>query len=273
MFPLNNFFVKNFFLKTTHHWKLLLKDRAFKLSLLAGVFVFAFGNYINYVASVLKDSSYYEPAGDLILDKIPTYDLEFLFTYGIYFIVFLTVLYPLFFKPEDSPFMLKTYGLLFLVRAAFISMTQIGPPAGFLYANGIEIATGPLRELMFQNDLFFSGHTAVPFMSFLLLKDTKFRWFMFFGSLVMGATVLLMHVHYSIDVFAAFFITYGIYAFSDTIFNKLNVRFRRRVKMYGWDSWRKRLNTLREKRIRRRRFLEGDDVLGLTDEIEAEGQI
>ena len=31
------------------------------------------------------------------------------------------------------------------------------------------------------------------------------------SSIILGITVLLMHVHYSIDVFSAYFIVYGIY--------------------------------------------------------------
>jgi hypothetical protein len=34
-----------------------------------------------------------------------------------------------------------------------------------------------------------------------------------------------MHVHYSIDVFSAFFITYGVYALSLRLFGNLTARF------------------------------------------------
>jgi len=48
---------------------------------------------------------------------------------------------------------------------------------------------------------------------------------------VMAATVLLMHVHYSIDVFSAFFITYGIYKIGQRLVAKFDsMAFRRTAK-------------------------------------------
>ena len=64
---------------------------------------------------------------------------------------------------------------------------------------------------------------------------------MLIGSLIMGVTVLLMHVHYSIDVFSAFFISYGVYTFSNMIFNQLNVRFKKILEKYGWKRFKEQL--------------------------------
>lgn len=239
--------ISEYFAKFVHHWKVLLKDRTYVWSLFAGVLVFFASYFINDWASIYKDSAEYAAVGDLILDRIPTYNLEFIFVFGLYFLVTMIFLYTVFIRSEKLPFVMKTYGILIIVRACFILMTQVGPPVGYFY-DGVVAFDGLFSEWMYKNDLFFSGHTAIPFLAFLLFNDTKFRWFFFTGSIVMGVTVLLMHVHYSIDVFAAFFITHGIYAFSDAIFNKLNLRFKRRIKLYGWDAFRKRLDTLRDKR-------------------------
>jgi hypothetical protein len=38
------------------------------------------------------------------------------------------------------------------------------------------------------------------------------------ASIVLAITVLLMHVHYSIDVASAYFITYGVYKVGDQLF-------------------------------------------------------
>ncbi|MBD3330076.1 hypothetical protein GF354_00940 [Candidatus Peregrinibacteria bacterium] len=240
--------LRNFFARFWHHWKILLKDKAYRISLLIGALVLSVSYFVTLTVSSYNDTSSYLSVGDAILDKLPTYNLEFLFIWGISFIVLWGMLYIVFYKPEILPFTLKTLGVLFLVRSGFIVLTHVGPPAGFYYDNLVSVDYNPLNSLVFRNDLFFSGHTSLPFMLFLLLKDTKFKWFMLASSLLMGATVLLMHVHYSIDVFAAFFITYGIYALSNKIFNNLNIRFRRRIKRYGWNAFQKRFNKYREKR-------------------------
>ncbi len=74
----------------------------------------------------------------------------------------------------------------------------------------------------FKNDLFFSGHTAVPFLGFLLFKNRKVKYTFLGASIIMAITVLLMHVHYSIDVFSAFFITYGTFKIGEWLFKKMD---------------------------------------------------
>lgn len=242
--------VKEYFSKLVHHWKVLLKDRAYFVSLLVGIVVIFAALFLNILVSAYKDGVSYAPVGDLLLENLPTYNLEFLFTWGFYIIIALICAYPLFKKPEVAPFTLKTFGILLIVRSAFIMLTHVGPPEGFFYdaqimGSGFIESTAVFR---FKNDLFFSGHTSTPFLAFLLYNKTRFKWAMLFASFLMGATVLLMHVHYSIDVFAAFFIAYGVYAFSDKVFNNLNLRFKKKIRIHGWKALQERLRGMRERR-------------------------
>lgn len=242
--------VKEFFSKLVHHWKVLLKDRAYVISLLMGFAVLFGAVVVNEFASTFKDASTYAPVGDLLLDGLPTYNLEFLFTWGFYGVLLAIIFYPLIFKPEIAPFVLKTFGILLLARSAFMILTNFGPPEGFFYNQEILI-NGAIESssiFRYRNDLFFSGHTSTPFLAFLLFKNTKFKWFMLLASFVMAATVLLMHVHYSIDVFAAYFIAYGVYAFSDKVFNNLNLRFKNKIRIHGWKAFQERIIKLRERR-------------------------
>jgi membrane-associated phospholipid phosphatase len=184
----------------------------------------------------------YVSVGDLILDKLPTYNLSLLFDFGIFWMPILVFVYAVFAEPEVAPFALKTYGLLYLVRVCFMVLTHVGPPVGFFYQDLFVSGSDPLKVLTFRNDLFFSGHTAIPFLAYFLFKKYRIgRIIMLLMSLLMGLTVLLMHVHYSIDVFAAFFITYGVYSLSNEIFNKLNVRFKRILDLHGWASFQKKM--------------------------------
>jgi hypothetical protein len=228
-------------------WKFLLSDLTYRISLLIGILVFVSSYALTVYVSFRNDILTYTPVGDLFLDLFPTYNLEFLFTYGIYFLVFINFIYVFIFKPESAPFVFKTFGLLFIFRSAFVGLTHFGPPSGFFYQNGIDFESNPFKKLIFKNDLFFSGHTAIPFMSFLIFKDSLFRWLQLVGSIIMGITVLLMHVHYSIDVFSAFFITYGIYSISDKLFNNLNLRFTNKLKLLDLPDLSKIFNSHRKK--------------------------
>ena len=106
-------------------------------------------------------------------------------------------------------------------------------PENFLTHAGPNPENSLLISFFYKNDLFFSAHTGIPFLAFLLFnKDNKWiSYFFLISSFIMALTVLFMHVHYSIDVFAAYFITYSIYKVTDSIFNKLNFRFRVRIRL------------------------------------------
>jgi hypothetical protein len=86
-----------------------------------------------------------------------------------------------------------------------------------LSAQALPVEGDPLfnavgRFFTFRHDLFFSCHTAVPFLGFLLFRDRWARAVSLSLSLLLAAAVLLARQHYSIDVFGAYFITYALYS-------------------------------------------------------------
>jgi len=244
--------IKEYFLKTWHHWKVLFRTDDYRSSLFEGIIVLGLAIFITIITAVFNDKVQYVSVGDLILDKLPTYNLSLLFDFGIYWLPILVFVYAVLAEPEVLPFALKTYGLLYLVRVCFMVLTHVGPPIGFFYQDLLVSGADPIKTLTFRNDLFFSGHTAVPFLGyFLFRKYNLVRLIMLVTALLMGLTVLMMHVHYSIDVFAAFFITYGVYALSNEIFNKLNVKFKRILDLHGWSSFQKRLYKNKKSNIKK----------------------
>jgi hypothetical protein len=87
-----------------------------------------------------------------------------------------------------------------------------------------------LNKLLFGADSFFSGHTGMPFLGALVFWDDKLvRWVYILASIFFAIVVLLGHLHYSIDVFSAFFITYSIYRIADISFNKDKEVFERGI--------------------------------------------
>ena len=78
-----------------------------------------------------------------------------------------------------------------------------------------------LGRLLSGNDLFFSGHTGLPFLLALIFWDVPLvRWISIGVSVIFGTAVLLGHLHYSIDVFSAFFITYSVFRMAQYFFAK-----------------------------------------------------
>ena len=94
-----------------------------------------------------------------------------------------------------------------MTRAAFVIMTHLGP-----YPDHIVTDLDTFRYFTSGADLFFSGHTAIPFLYALIFwKDQILRYLFFCASFIAAAAVLFGHLHYSIDVFSAYFIVYGVY--------------------------------------------------------------
>ncbi len=146
---------------------------------------------------------------DLILDHIGPYNLSFIFIWLFLVVIAVGLLYPLIFKPKELPYVLNMFSFFLIVRSGFVIFTHLRPPVDAVVVHFPLF----LNLLNFTNDLFFSGHAGIPFLGFLMFRrhNRLISYFMLISSFVLGVVVLLMHVHYSIDVFSAYFITYGIY--------------------------------------------------------------
>lgn len=187
--------------------KNLWKDRHFLLSVLLGVFMLLASFVINYFAGVFASDSVSSSVTDVILDNTRVWDVTFIFINGAFmFWVFMAVM--LVIEPKRTPFTFKALALFTIIRSGFISLTHLAP-----FATHLVLPVDNLIDMFtFSGDLFFSAHTGGPFLMALVFWDQKYvRYLCLAASVMFGIVVLLGHLHYSIDVFAAFFITYSIY--------------------------------------------------------------
>jgi len=195
-----------------------------KSKLLLSLIFLSISIILYHYAGLYVDKSATNTVGDLIIDHTKPLNLEFLYGSGFKLMLLVFFLYPLFFCVKNLYVVITQYSLLLLVRNAFICLTHLKTPIDAVYININNNITGLYGYLGFNNDLFFSGHTAFPFLGFLIFKGHKIRWFFLAASIILGATVLLIHAHYSIDVFAAPFITYGVYKFGEWVLKPRQIR-------------------------------------------------
>lgn len=149
---------------------------------------------------------------DILLDHLPYVQLDDVYLEG--FVIFIGCIALLgLHRPHKIPFLLKSVALFVMIRSFFMILTHLSLPLSQLeYQRDYAPLGGFLHLFSSGNDLFFSGHTGLPFLMALLCWNNPYLRAAFLAtSLVFGASVLLARVHYSIDVFAAFFITYSIF--------------------------------------------------------------
>ncbi len=172
--------------------------------------------FINYAAGTYASAKASNIVSDIILDNLPIINVDLIFVNGI-LLFFLFTIFLLIQRPQRAPFVLKSLSLFIIIRSFFIILTHLAPIPGSI-PHGIS----PLiDDFTFTGDLFFSAHTGFPFLLALIFwPDRPLRTIFICMSLIFGAAVLLGHLHYSIDVFAAFFITYGIFHIAIKLFTR-----------------------------------------------------
>lgn len=202
--------------KLIKNYSFHFRDREFLIAFLVSLGMLASAIYINFYAGMYATESASNSVTDIILSNIRTFDVDGMFVYGpVFFWVFIGVI--VLRNPQKIPFTLKTIALFVIIRSIFISLTHLGP----FPTQGIITAQNLLSKFATGKDLFFSGHTGLPFLMALVFWDDLYtRIICILAALFFGTIVLLGHFHYSIDVLSAFFITYTIFHLATIFFER-----------------------------------------------------
>ncbi len=197
-------------------YKKYYTDKRFLISIVSSLVLLLVSLVVNYYAGLYASVRASNPVTDLILSNIPVFDIDGIFIYGALWFWVLTSLLG-FIRPQWFPFSIKSIALFTLIRSVFVSLTHIGPFPNQIIISPLSI----MHKFSSGSDLFFSAHTGLPFLMALIFWDHRnLRVFFLVCSVIFGVTVLLGHLHYSIDVLSAFFITYSIYHIARVVFKR-----------------------------------------------------
>lgn len=113
-------------------------------------------------------------------------------------------------QPKIFVLFLWSFVLLSFLRIITISMVPLNPPLSLLELKD------PLSNTFYGSkfitkDLFFSGHTSTQFIMYLCLRKKSDKILTLIASIAVGILVLVQHIHYTIDVLAAFPFAYLVY--------------------------------------------------------------
>ena len=195
--------INNILTKHTHHWR----KSGVRLSAINGALFFLISLEINRIASIYATIRASNPVEDLILSNTRVWNVDFIVNEGA-FLFALFVFIVLLLEPKRIAFTLKASALFILIRSIFITLTHLAP-----FPTHAQLDPNDIFSVFnFGGDFFFSGHTGLPFLIALIFWNVRpIRIIAIIISFLFATAVLLGHLHYSIDVFAAFFITYSIF--------------------------------------------------------------
>jgi hypothetical protein len=191
-------------------------QKSFLMAVFAGLLMFVAAMSATYWANAYTTSHASNSVTDIILDNIPTVNVDFVFSEGATLFAIIMVAL-LLYEPKRIPFTLKTIAIFTATRSAFLILTHIASPDHASYID----TTDFIHKISSGDDLFFSLHTGLPFLMALAFWNDKYLKYFFLVSTLIGAvSVLLGHLHYSIDVFSAPFIAFGVFHIARWFFSK-----------------------------------------------------
>jgi len=190
-------------------WKSFLKDKKnlteFIITevIVTGVII-VFSHFLHFVEQregvVLHDP---------LLNAFNPIDLTWL-TFVLIYLSLIIFVVTTFNKPDKLLIAFQAYGLMLIFRTIAMYLTPFEAPERILLLNDPFVQFFAKGDIL-TKDLFFSGHTGTLFLVSLLAENKTLKTIFLILTLLVGTAVLVQHVHYSIDVFVAPFVSYGAY--------------------------------------------------------------
>lgn len=139
---------------------------------------------------------------DPLLDLIPPMEVA-LATFLVLYGAVLAGLFHVARRPRVLVRMVHAYAVLLALRMLTMYAVTFEPPEGIIpLVDPVTALFYPGKE-PFLKDLFFSGHTATPLLFAFAAGTGPLRRWLVACAAVVGALVLVQHVHYTVDVIAA----------------------------------------------------------------------
>ena len=201
-------------------YKTHFTDKNFLIAFLGGLILLATSLVVQFFVSgyVTRVSS--GSVTDVILSNTRVYDVGGIFVWGSVILTIIGIVV-IFRRPNYLPFVIKSVATFTLIRSFFVSLTHISPFPTHALIDSAFFGGEAFRGIFTGNDLFFSGHTGIPFLLALIFWENKTLRIVFLSFSIMFAVVVLLgHLHYSIDVLSAYFITFTIFHIGQTLFKK-----------------------------------------------------
>lgn len=147
---------------------------------------------------------------DPILRLFNPVDVTWL-TFALIYIGIVIAVFHLAGKPNILILAMKVYAVTAIIRMIAMYLLPLNPPSTLILLDDPFVQFFGSGEVL-TKDLFFSGHTSTMFILFLTAQDKKIKYIFLTATLLVALAVIVQHVHYTIDVYAAPFFAYAAYS-------------------------------------------------------------
>lgn len=184
------------------NWAVAIKNPAFRRKLLIGLLALCLVLYClpYFFQHIEKRNSHI--LNDMVLNWLPAKDMSV----PIFSIIW-TMALLIMIRSIQSPkiFILFLYSFLLVEASRFITISLVPLNAPLQLIPLMDpISNSFYGKTFITKDLFYSGHTAIQFLFFLCLRKRIDKLIALCCAISIGLLVLVQHIHYTIDVLAAF---------------------------------------------------------------------
>ena len=147
---------------------------------------------------------------DRILNLFTPYDWSWQIFILIYGCMVISV-YSNWNKPEVMLVGIESFVIINFCRMTSLYLFTLEAPL-----DTIPLVDPFLSKVVYKNstyvkDLFFSGHTSSLFLMFLIEERKWLKMILLLATILLAIFLIWQHVHYSLDVAAAFIVSWGVY--------------------------------------------------------------
>lgn len=195
----------------TQAWKEAFRDKSFRWKILLTP-----GLFFVYSAVTQKLGNYFESRTGVLLEDrwlyfFPSVDFSeyvFILLYSSLLLLLISHLD----KPKVILRIIEMHFAVAVLRQICILAVPLEPPIGMIVLRDVflENTVYPHQSPM-TKDLFFSGHVASVYLYLLCAERKWVKGFLLFSCIFMCIMILSMKVHYTYDVYGAFFFTTILY--------------------------------------------------------------
>jgi PAP2 superfamily C-terminal len=189
------------------NWKEFLSKKKIEFIVTILILIVILLLFTNFLQHIEKSQG--TTLEDPVLNIFSPIDLTW-FTFSVIYISLITAMIRFLIKPELLLLALQSYTLLIIFRMVAMFTTHFEPPEGLILLNDPFVQLFGSGKIL-TKDLFFSGHTATLFLLFLIIDRNYLKYVFVICTFLVGVALLVQHVHYTIDVFAAPFFAYSSY--------------------------------------------------------------